>query len=81
MKNSDTIDDVFCAHMPTKYYPQPSLYWQSVWKKLKPDLVFLGEINHPLEEIYRRQCNVLGGILLIDDSPVSGRSEDLLESE
>lgn len=72
------IDQLWIAEMPEKYYPNPSVYWRYVWSKIKPDFVFLGERDHELQPLYEMQCKYLGGILLIDDVPVTVRSRDLL---
>ena len=65
--------------MPDKFHEDPDMFWRIVWGKIRPDLVFLGEENHPLEPIYRLQSQHLGGILLIDKKPVTVRSEELLK--
>ncbi len=73
------IDYIWVADMPSKYWQDPATYWRTVWAKIKPDFVFLGEENHPLQEVYELQCKYLGGILLIDDQPVTRRSGDLMD--
>lgn len=72
------IDQLWVADMPAKYYSDPSAYWRYVWSAIKPDFIFLGEKNHPLQPVYQIQSKYLGGILLIDDAPVTVRSADLL---
>jgi glycerol-3-phosphate cytidylyltransferase-like family protein len=78
--NDRSVNDILLSDMDPEYYENPTLHWADVWKTIDPDLVFLGEVNHPLEPIYRFQSKRLGGILLIDDSIDNGiRSGSLLE--
>jgi glycerol-3-phosphate cytidylyltransferase-like family protein len=72
------VDHVLCVDMPERYYSDPDQYWREVWTAVKPDLIFLGEDNHPLEEKFKLQSRILGGILLVDPEPVTRRSSDLL---
>jgi len=67
--------------MPEEYYSKPNEYWQEVWRAVNPNFVFLGETNHPLQEVYESQARRLGGIILIDPAPVIQRSGDLLKLE
>lgn len=72
------VDQLLVADMPERYYSHPERFWQRVWSKIEPDFVFLGEKDHPLQSIYETQSKSLGGILLIDDVPVTARSADLV---
>ena len=79
LRSNRFVDYSLLLDMPEEYYPNPNEYWKMVWKKINPDFVFLGEENHPLEPLYKEQSKSLGGILLVDKSPVTKRSGDLLE--
>jgi len=79
LRSNRFVDYSLLIDMPKEYYSNPSEYWKMVWKVINPDFVFLGEENHPLEPLYREQSKSLGGILLVDDVPVTRRSADLLQ--
>lgn len=73
------IDDVLKLDMPEEYWEKPDIYYSNVWRAIKPDLVFIGEENHPLQKNFELRSRYFGGILLIDDAPITVRSGDLLD--
>lgn len=79
--NDRSVNDILLSDMDPSLYDNPTLHWAGVWKTIDPDLVFLGETNHPLEPVYRFQSKRLGGILLIDDSIENGLRSGKLLSE
>ena len=78
LANNKYVDYIYLADIPSKFWRDPGVYWRAVWAKINPDFIFLGEENHPLQAVYELQCKYLGGILLIDNQPVTRRSEDLI---
>lgn len=79
LRNNRNVDHLLMLDMPEGYWQTPSVFWVNVWKKVAPNLIFLGEKNHPLQPIYEAQSRHIGSLLLIDDKPVSIRSGDLLK--
>ena len=80
LRTNRNIDFSLIVDMPSEYYQEPNKYWEQVWRAINPDFVFLGEENHPLQEVYESQARRLGGIILIDPALVTQRSGDLLKS-
>lgn len=79
LRTNRNIDFSLIVDMPKECYQKPNEYWEQVWRAINPNFVFLGERNHPLQEVYESQAKRLGGIVLIDPAPVVRRSEDLLK--
>lgn len=73
------IDDLWVADMPEELYEIPTVFWEWMYSQISPDLVFLGEANHPLQPQYERLTRRYGGVLLINPEPVGTRSGSLLE--
>jgi hypothetical protein len=72
------INELLLLDMPEEYYDNPDLYYTEFYKKLRPDFVFLGEKNHPLENNFKIRTQYYGGVLLIDDKPIVQRSSALI---
>lgn len=79
LSHNPFIDDLLMIDMPQEYWGEPTKYWQMVWENIQPELIFLGEENHPLQPTYEELSKQIGSILLIDPRPITQRSEDLLK--
>jgi glycerol-3-phosphate cytidylyltransferase-like family protein len=79
LRSNRFVDLSIMVKMPEEYYKNPDEYWKFVWKSISPDFIFLGEKDHPLENLYIEQSKTIGGILIVDDSVVTRRSRDLLK--
>jgi hypothetical protein len=80
LRRNLNIDHLLMLDMPEEYWSKPGVFWDIVYRQVSPDLVFLGEANHPLRSQFEARCRYFGGLLLVDSKPITIRSRDLLEA-
>lgn len=80
LKSNRHIDHVWMHDMPENSWGNSNTYYENIWKEINPDLLFLGEKDHPQQKQYGINSQLLGGLILINDGPVLIRSGELLST-